>query len=93
MLALLALVEAGHRAVVAHHAGPHFAAGALLILEGNGGMGLGRNIMSFIQISFSYAATARLRDRASSSQVGQNSCSPAIYPCLGQMEKVGVMVM
>jgi hypothetical protein len=29
----------------------------------------------------------------SSSQIGQYLCSPEMYPCFGQMEKVGVMVM
>src|SRR5512143_4261935 len=66
VLTLLALVEADHRAVVAHHAGPHFAAGALFVLEREGGGGYGHVVHGDLLVGQA-DVTARLRDRASSS--------------------------
>src|SRR3990167_2760919 len=78
---LLAGVEAGHRAVVAHHAGPDLAALALVVGQRHGGGGGGQGGLGHGGFSCegggqAVASARRLFARRSSSQRGQNSCWP-----------------
>jgi hypothetical protein len=74
VLALFAAVELGDRAVVAHHAGPDFAALTFVFFE--------LWVVCFHgidQAAFWWVLEAEdLAARRSASQIGQNSCSPAM---------------
>src|SRR5690606_28062034 len=84
VLALLADVEAGHRAVVAHHPRPDLAALAVLVAQRSSGGRCGIGGVVHAEIS-SWKVTTVIDGAAAAcssassrwSQRGQNSCSPA----------------
>ena len=82
-LTLFSDVKLGDGAVIPHHTSPDFTRLTFVIFELDVAVhGVDREIRE----------RARLAARRSASQVGQNLCSPAMYPWVGQIEKVGVMV-